>query len=464
MTMTPTLVAGVDSSTQQTKLVVLDLARGVLVHSSALPHPDGTELDPTHWWSALHGSGSAEPHGAAAMSIAAQQHTTIFLDEDGESVRPALLWNDLRAAESARRLREELGDAVWLEATGLLPDSAHAVSKLRWVAEHEPENAARIASVLLPHDWLTWHVLGRQGDPVTDRSDASATGYWSPHTEQFRVDLLTRALGHATRTPAVLPLSGIAGQTSSGTLVASGCGDNGATHLALDTAPGDVVISIGTSITVSMRTLHPIDDPAGVIDTMADPRSGFIPIVVMLNGARVLLATARMLGISLDRLDVLARSGAPDANGALLVPYLDGERNPVADASSGRLIGLSRRSMTPADIARATVLGLGCAIADAFETITRSGTPLRRILLVGGGARSACVRQMVADLIGRAVEWPRHREHAAYGAARQAAWALTGESPDWPTLPSVAVNPSADRAWVRGVRDRYSAATVDRIG
>ncbi|MFC7788434.1 xylulokinase [Microbacterium sp. MAHUQ-60] len=464
MTMSPTLVAGVDSSTQQTKLVVLDLACGDLVHSSALPHPDGTELDPAHWWSALHGSGSAEPPGTAAMSIAAQQHSTIFLDADGDSVRPALLWNDLRASESARRLREELGDAAWLDATGLLPDSAHPVSKLRWIAEHEPENAARIASVLLPHDWLTWHVTGRRGAPVTDRSDASATGYWSPRTERFRDDLVARALGHRTRVPTVLPVSGRAGETAAGTLVAPGCGDNAATHLALDTVPGDVIISIGTSVTVSMRTLHPVNDPTGTIDTMADSRSGFIPIVVLLNGARVLLGTARMLGIGLKRLDELAGSAAPDANGALLIPYLDGERNPSAAASSGMLVGLSRKSMTPADIARATVLGLGCAISNAFDTMTRSGASPRRILLVGGGARAACVRQVIADLIGHPIEWPTHREHAAYGAARQAAWALTGAPPDWAPLPTLTVHPSAGGDWVHGVRERYAAATTGRRG
>lgn len=458
--MPPSLVAGIDSSTQQTKLVVVDLACGDLVRSSALPHPDGTEIDPIHWWSALHGSGGAEPHGVAAMSIAAQQHTTIFLDEEGESVRPALLWNDLRASESARRLRDELGDAVWLEATGLLPDSAHAVSKLRWLADHEPDNAARVASVLLPHDWLTWQTLGRRGDPVTDRSDASATGYWSPRTGRFRDDLITHALGRAVRTPAVLPLSGVAGETSSGTLVASGCGDNGATHLALDTAPGDVVISIGTSTTVSMRTLRPMRDPVGVVDTMADPRSGFIPIVAMLNGARVMLATARMLGVSLERLDELAKSGAPDAHGSLLVPYLDGERNPIAGASTGRLVGLSRKSMTPADIARATVLGLGCAITSAHDAIDRLSAESGRILLVGGGARSASVRQVVADLLGRPVQWPTHREHAAYGAARQAAWALTGAPPDWPALPVATTHPSTDCAWVRDVRERYDAAVA----
>jgi xylulokinase len=140
------------------------------------------------------------------------------------------------------------------------------------------------------------------------------------------------------------------------------------------------------------------------------------------------------------------------------VPHLDGERNPLADASAGMLVGLSRTAMTPADIARATVLGLGCAISEAFDAVARVGMPPGRIFLVGGGSKSACLRQVIADLLGRPVQWPTHREHAAYGAARQAAWALTGSAPDWPPLPSLTVQPSTDLGWVGGVRERYRTA------
>lgn len=453
--MSPQLVAGIDSSTQQTKLVVVDVTTGELVHSSAAPHPDGTELGPEHWWSAMQSVGGAHPAGAAALAIAAQQHTSIFLDEDALPVRPAILWNDLRASSSARDLREELGDQRWLSSLGLLPDAAHPVSKLRWLAEHEPDAAARIATVLLPHDWLTWKLLDEQGSPTTDRSDASTTGYWSPVTGRYLPELIEHSLGRMVRTPDVLAPDAIAGTTASGLMLAAGCGDNAATHLALDTEPGDVVISIGTSTTISMRTTVQAADPAGTVETMSDARTGFIPIVVLLNGARVIGASARLLRVTIEQLDALAQESDPEAAGALLLPHLDGERNPASPTSSGSFVGLSRRSMTPPALARATYLGLGCSIAEAFDALTAAHGAPTRAFVVGGGARSQSLRQTVADLIGTEVEWPAHREHAAFGAARQAAWALTGVLPEWDVGPVRRTAPSPNREWVAEVRARY---------
>lgn len=451
------LVAGIDSSTQQTKLVVVDLNTGDLVHSSALPHPDGTEIDPEHWLSALQGVGGLHPAGADALSITAQQHSSIFLDSDGVPVRDAILWNDLRASAAAGDLRTEMGDATWLERVGLLPDATHPVSKLRWLAEHEPSVAERVDAVLLPHDWLTCKVLGGSAFATTDRSDASATGYWSPFTESYAPDLIERALGHSIRTPEVLAPDAVAGTTSAGLLLAPGCGDNAATHLALGTRPGDIVISIGTSTTVSMRTTTPTADAAGMVDTMADARSGFLAIVAMLNGARVIAATARLLRVSLERLDTLASGADCAADGVLLLPYLDGERNPPAPASGGAFSGLSRHAMTPAALARATFLGLGCSIADAVDALVQTHGQPANVYLVGGGARSRTIRQVVADLTGQTVEWPVHREHAAYGAARQAAWALTGVLPEWRGRPSRRTEPGPDLDWVQVVRDHYRA-------
>lgn len=456
--MSARLVAGIDSSTQQTKVVVVDLRTGELVRSSALPHPDGTELHPDHWWGALQGAGGVRPSGALAVSVAAQQHTTIVLADDGRPLRPAIGWNDLRAADAAASLRRELGDAAWLDAVGLLPDAAHPVSKLRWIAEHEPAVAERVSSVLLPHDWLTWHILGCATPPVTDRSDASATGYWSPASGRYRLDLAEHALGRAVRAPEVVAPWATVGVTDAGVLVAPGCGDNAATHLALDTAPGDLVISIGTSTTVSMRTATATADATGAVDTMADARDGFIPIVVMLNGARVLAATARLLGMSVERLDHLAAHAPVDADGVIFVPHLDGERNPPAAAAGGMLLGLSRHALTPATVARAAVLAIACSVADAADAIRRQHGEPRRVLVVGGGAQAHALRQAIADVLGRPVEWPEHREHAAFGSARQAAWALTGSPPQWPVLRTRTSAPAADRGWVDATRAGYRAA------
>ena len=462
MTVRRRLVAGIDSSTQQTKLVVLDADTGELVRDGALPHPDGTEIDPEHWWSALCGLGGTHPEGAEALSITAQQHTTIVLGADGTPLRPAILWNDLRATDAARELRRELGDTAWLESVGFLPDAAHPVSKLRWIATHEPRLARRVETVMLPHDWLTWRVLGRTGPAVTDRSDASATGYWSPHDERYRWDLAEHALGRRIDAPEPLAHNGVAGTTPGGLVLGPGCGDNAATHLALATRFRDLVVSVGTSTTVSMRTETPARDATGMIDSMADARSGFIPIVAMLNGARVLSATARMLGVTLERFDQVAAEAPADAEGVVLIPYLDGERNPPAPMASGSFSGLSRDDMTPATMARAALRGLGCAIANAADALSDIYGPPDRVIIVGGGARSGSLRRVLADLIGRPVEWPEHREHAAFGAARQAAWTLTGALPEWCPLQTTVSLPSADRSWVAPVRARFRAAIGDK--
>lgn len=188
--MSSVAVAGVDSSTQHTKLVIVDARSGDLINSSALPHPDGTDVDPRQWWSAFEGAGGMRHDAVAALSIAAQQHTSIFLDEHGEPVRNAILWNDLRAMASADELVAERDAESWLEFTGLIPDSAHPVSKLRWLATHHPDIADRVHGAMLPHDWLTWRALGRRNPPTTDRADASATGYWSPSSGEYCSDLV----------------------------------------------------------------------------------------------------------------------------------------------------------------------------------------------------------------------------------------------------------------------------------
>lgn len=458
MSVAPRLVAGVDSSTQSTKLVVVDAATGELVRSASAPHPDGTEVLPQQWWEALRAVGGDALAGVGALSIAAQQHTAIFLDAQQRPVRPAILWNDLRARAAGAALVDELGAGRWLEAVGLLPDSAHPVSKLRWLREREPELAARTDTVLLPHDWLTWMLRGLGSAPTTDRSDASSTGYWSLAAEGYDAELMRHSLGRTVRTPVVLAPDAVAGRTSGGVLLGAGCGDNAATHLALASAPGDMVVSVGTSATVSMRTAHPLADPSGRIDLMADARSGAIPIIAMLNGARVLVATARMLGIAPARLDQLARRAEPTAGGVVMLPYLDGERNPPREPARGALLGLSRETLTPETIARASVLGLACAIAEAVDALARAAGEPRRILLVGGGARSRALRQALADLLGRTVLTGPDRELAALGAARQAAWALTGELPDWP-VPVTALRPAAgSAAWSGEVRAAHREA------
>src|SRR4051812_9658465 len=188
-----TLVAGVASSTQSCKVVVRDLETGELVRSGRAAHPDGTEVDPAAWWAALQEAIAAAGglDDVEAISIAGQQHGMVVLDADGRVIRDALLWNDTRSAPAARDLIAEVGDEAYAARVGVVPVASFTATKLRWLRDAEPANAARVAAVALPHDWLTWRLrgYGPAGEsplgPVldeltTDRSDVSGTGYWSP--------------------------------------------------------------------------------------------------------------------------------------------------------------------------------------------------------------------------------------------------------------------------------------------
>jgi xylulokinase len=257
-----TLVAGVDSSTQSTKVVVCDATTGKVVRSASAPHPEGTSVDPAAWWSAFEiARAGGLLDDVAAISVAGQQHGMVLLDETRSVVRPALLWNDTRSAPSAAALVKELGGpGAWADAVGSVPVASFTVTKLRWVAEHEPASAAAAQSVALPHDWLTSRLLS-DGGLVTDRGDASGTGYWSP--TGYRDDLMSMAFGRVLQTPRVLAPSEAAGTTDSGILVAAGTGDNMGAALGLGVGPGDVVVSIGTSGTAFAVHDSPVADPSG---------------------------------------------------------------------------------------------------------------------------------------------------------------------------------------------------------
>ncbi len=463
------LVAGVDSSTQSCKVLVVDADTGRVVRSGRAAHPDGTEVDPQTWWEALLRAANAAGGLAdvEAVAVGGQQHGMVCLDEDGTVVRPALLWNDTRSAAAARDLVEELGGPdAWARAVGSVPVASFTVTKLRWLAEHEPAAAARTAAVCLPHDWLTWRLAGAAGleSLRTDRGDASGTGYWSPGDGGYRTDLLRRALGHDAALPAVLGPVDAAGTLSGGAadslpggvLLAAGTGDNAASALGLGAGSGDVVVSIGTSGVACAVSDVPAADPSGAVAGFADATGRFLPLVCTLNAARVLDATARLLGVDHGGLAELALSAPAGADGLVLVPYLEGERTPDRPDATGSLHGLTLGTSDPAHLARAAVEGLLCGLADGVDALVAQGARVERVLLVGGGAASPAVRRVAPTVLGRPVHLPPVGEYVALGAARQAAWALAGgnDPPAW-ALSGAEVY-EADP--VPRVRERYAEA------
>jgi xylulokinase len=483
------LVAGVDSSTQSCKVVVRDLDTGAVVRAGRASHPEGTEVDPAAWWDALLAA-IADAGGladVAAVSIGGQQHGMVVLDAAGEVIRPALLWNDTRSAQAATDLIAEVGAAEFAARTGSVPVASFTLTKLRWLADAEPENAARVAAVALPHDWLTWRLRGfgpnnpRLDELTTDRSDASGTSYFNPVTNEYDLDLLNLGLhlspksgaGQQIILPKVLGPGESAGRVApapelgvgapelgergpelgeGGIVVGVGAGDNAGAALGLGAAEGDVVISIGTSGTVFAVTDTPSRDASGTVAGFADASGEYLPLVATLNAARVLDAIARLLGVSHDELGTLALAAAPGSGGAVLHPYFEGERTPNLPDATATLAGLTLASTTRENLARAAIEGMLCGLADGLDAVLRQGVVARRLLLIGGAAQNPAVSTIAAQVFDLPVVVPEPGEYVAFGAAVQAGWALTGTRPTWTVVETA--SPAPDYRPV--IREQYA--------
>lgn len=430
------LVLGIDSSTQSTKVELRDSETGELIGSGRAPHPvtspPRSEQDPEAWREALvearHQAGTSP---VVAMAVAAQQHGLVALDDRSRVIRPAKLWNDTESAPDAAWLVDKLGGpAAWAEACGVVPVASFTISKLSWLHRCEPENFARVARVLLPHDWLTFRMSGRF---TTDRGDASGTGYWSAPEGRWRTDLLAlvdEAKDWSDCLPDVLGPTEVVRERE-GTVIAAGTGDNMAAALGARVAPAQVAMSIGTSGTVFTIADEPVVDPKGYVAGFADATGRFLPLACTLNATRVVETFARLLQVDLQEFDRLALAAPPGAGGLVLLPYLDGERTPNLPDATGILSGL-RGDVTPEQIARAAVEGVVCSLLDALDALRVGGAQVHGrdpIVLMGGGAQSQAFQRVLADVARRPVLVPGG-EPVATGACVQAAAALHQTPPE----------------------------------
>jgi xylulokinase len=272
-------------------------------------------------------------------------------------------------------------------------------------------------------------------------------------------------MGTAPRVPRVLGPHEPAGRTPAGVLLGPGTGDNMAAALGVGAGPGDVVVSIGTSGTVFAVHDRPTADPTGIVAGFADATGRFLPLVCTLNAARVLSTTAALLGTDFAGLDDLALSAPAGAEGVVLIPYFEGERTPNRPNATASVAGLRLGNTTPANLARAAVEGLLCGLADGLDALRDAGVEVRRVLLIGGGARSRAVQAVAPSLLGAPVAVPPPGEYVADGAARQAAWALASdpEPPQWsasaaPTVVEADPTPHVREAYA-AARDRGDEST-----
>jgi xylulokinase len=362
----------------------------------------------------------------------------VALDESGEVIRPALLWNDTRSAAQAETLNSEMGgNQAIADAAGSVLVASFTASKVRWMAEHEKQNADRVHSIALPHDWLSWQLQGGKdfSKLFTDRSDASGTGYFDPKSSTYRRDILSKALlsDREIHLPTIVAPSTFGGTTSAGIPIAAGAGDNAAAALGVQAEPGDVVISLGTSGTAFAVSTTSTHDSSGAVAGFADASGRFLPLVCTLNAARIFDAATTILGKTHDEVGVLALSSVPGAHGLTLLPYFEGERTPNRPTATGVFSGMNIANSNPADIARAMIEGMLSGLADAVKALEDLGVEIKRVLIIGGAAKNPAVGQIASALFGRPVLIPPAGEYVADGAAKQAAWALLGGStpPVW---------------------------------
>lgn len=426
-------VLGIDSSTQSCKALLVNAETGEVVDERRASHPGGTEVDPAAWVEALREVTAELLPKADAVSIAGQQHGMVLLDENNEVVRDALLWNDTRSAPEADELTAFLGGPQRAaELIGSVPLAAYTATKLLWVRKNEPKVAARAAKVALPHDFLTLQLS--TGDQLfTDHGEASGTAYYNTHKREWEPAVAAWAIGHSIELPQLADPAQVIGRTASGALIAPGTGDNMGAALGLNLQDGDAVVSMGTSAVAMMLSDVPAADFKNNVSGFADATGKYLPLACTLNGAPVMDFAAATLGVDHAELADMVLAAEPGANGAVFLPYLSGERTPNLPQAKAHLgnvgAGFSRETM-----ARAMVEGLACSVREGLEKIVaQRGAEPDRIILIGGGAKSVAFREVLAQVLGIDIYVPEPAEFVALGAARQAAWALSGATnpPNW---------------------------------
>lgn len=422
------VVLGIDSSTQSTKAVAVELASGRVVAEGRAAHSGADIQWPGDWWEALRLA--VEPIVAAgltidAISVAAQQHGFVTTDRQGQPLGPAPLWNNTAAAADAERLNAVADFAM---ETGTRLVASVTIAKLAHLARTLPEMLTAIDAICLPHDWLTWKLTGKL---VSDRGDASGSGWWSPISESPQRHLLELAAGVAfasrVRIPDVLGPNEQAGALNReaaeflgltpGIPVGPGTGDNMGAALGIGAAPGHYVVSLGTSGTAYAVSDEPTADPTGEVCGFADATGRYLPLACMLNCTRVVDAVASLVGMT--RFEALDRASAvePGAAGLVLLPYIAGERTPNLPSASGTLLGITAENLEPGHLVRAAVDGVAAGLAYCLAALQRVAIEAPDIVLVGGGSAHPTWQQAIADATQLPVRVFGGREHVALGAA-----------------------------------------------
>jgi len=458
-------VLGVDCSTQSCTIVERELYSGEVISIHRSPHPRTTppisEQNPDSWWKAFKDCLSQiDQKRVAGISVAGQGHGLVVLNSQDKVIRPAKLWNDTTSTSQSEELISELGIAAWQRKCGSVPLAAFTITKLAWLRENEPENFASVQKIMNPHDYINYQLTG---EPTTDRSDASGTGYFDLNRNSWDESLLKlvdKEKDWISCLPRVLMPDETAGFVSakvvtelgfsSETIVGSGSNDNQGSALAYGVVdPGDFMISIGTSGTAFTPSQIQVGDPEGLISCMAHTVSGYLPLICTLNGTKVTDLFAKLFGRSLSELGELALTGKNSSTRPILRPWIDGERTPSRTDSRAILSNLDN-TLEIADIARSAFEGVIFGIYFGVEKLISAGLEPQRLIVTGGGSKSKAYLQFISDLTGKPVFIVDFDDAAASGAAIQASAAVRNIGvrslvQEWKPLLKIAAEPRDDQ-------------------
>jgi len=441
-----TLLIGIDSGTQSTKVLVLDANAGKVVAASAegyelIPHlpPGAKEQHPQTWRNAAQKSvrkalalAQARPGEVKAIGVSGQQHGFVPLDGNGEVIRPAKLWCDTSTAAECDEIMARLGGLkATIRATGNAVLPGFTAPKILWLKKREPKNYARLATVLLPHDYLNFWLTGEK---LMEYGDASGTALLDVSTRKWS-DKVLRAIdaGLRDKLPPLISSDQPAGRLrpatakalglSADVLVSAGGGDNmmGAIGTG-NTRPGVVTASFGTSGTIYGCSDKPVIDPAGEIAAFCDSTNRWLPLLCTMNATVATEMVRRDFGLDVKTFDATVAKSRPGADGLVLLPYLEGERTPNVPDGTGVFFGVTPKTFTAEHFARAAMEGVTLGMNYGLRRLAELGVKPNQIRATGGGARSKVWRQIMADVFHAEVVTVKVGEGAAYGAALQALW------------------------------------------
>jgi D-xylulose kinase len=449
-----TLLLGIDSGTQSTKVLLVDGKTGKVLGSAAQAYdlipglpPGAKEQHPRTWREATAKSirqvlreTSAKPEEVRAIGVSGQQHGFVPLDQNGDVIRPAKLWCDTSTAPECLEITEKVGGLKrTIRALGNAVLPGFTASKILWLKKHEPRNFRRLATVLLPHDYLNFWLTGEK---VMEYGDASGTALLDVRKRRWSSEALAAIdSDFAAKLPPLIPSDQPAGRLQPSTakelgltgdvLVSAGGGDNmmGAIGTG-NTREGVITASFGTSGTIYACAEKPVIDPQGEIAAFCDSTNRWLPLLCTMNVTVATEMIRRDFKWTHEAMDAAVAKAPPGADGLLLLPYLEGERTPNVPDGSGTFLGVTPKVFTAEHFARSAMEGVTLGMNYGLRRLAELGVKPTQIRATGGGANSKVWRQIMADVFNAEVVTLKVGEGAAFGAALQALWCLRREQGD----------------------------------